>query len=197
MAADNEFVYERDGYCIICSAPRRFYAKYDWYRDWLFCSDCGSVPRERALALVLERVEPNWRDKSIHESSPEPRGISLKLQENCPRYIATQYFPGYELGASVNSVRNENIEISTFDDRSFDLVITLDVMEHVNNPDKVIADVFRTLAPGGRYIFTVPTDKGRIETKRVALYLDDGNVEHYEAPEYHGNPVNDLSLIHI
>jgi SAM-dependent methyltransferase len=185
-----DLVYDHEGYCVICDTRVRFRAQYDWYRDWLVCSNCSSVPRERALTFILERSEPDWRSKRIHESSPVFRAISLKIKQQCSAYVPTQYFVDRPLGEIFGDFQNENLECTTFEDESFDIVLTLDVMEHVNDPQKVIEDVYRTLKPGGRYIFTVPTDKGRIETKRVARYMDGGGVEHYETPEYHGNPVS-------
>ena len=91
----------------------------------------------------------------------------------------------------VRGVRNENLEQQTFADGIFDLVITLDVMEHVGEPDKVMREVARTLTPGGAYVFTAPTYSGRIESERRARYLPDGTVEHLAEPEYHGNPISD------
>src|SRR5690349_5977029 len=89
------------GFCPICESRTIFQAYNDWFRDHLLCQTCrnGSVPRERALALILEEIVPNWRNLSIHESSPAERGISLKLRETGTNYIASQYFPGEKLGA--------------------------------------------------------------------------------------------------
>jgi hypothetical protein len=50
-----------------------FAAQRHWYRDHLFRSGCGSIPRERAVALVLRERFPDWRRMRIHESSPEPQ----------------------------------------------------------------------------------------------------------------------------
>jgi SAM-dependent methyltransferase len=185
-----EPVYDRVGFCPICEAPRRFQAEFGWYRDHLFCDGCGSVPRELALAVVLKDRLPRWRDLQIHESSPEPRGISLQLSQQCSGYIATQFMPGMPPGTVVNGFRNENLECSTFADQVFDVVVSLDVMEHVNEPGACVMDIYRTLRPGGRYIFTAPTYKERVDSVRVARFLADGSEEHYEPPEYHGNPVN-------
>ena len=49
-----DFVYEHYGYCPICVAPTRFSARYAWLRDHYLCDRCGSIPRQRALTLVLE-----------------------------------------------------------------------------------------------------------------------------------------------
>ncbi|MDR7222763.1 methyltransferase domain-containing protein [Aminobacter aminovorans] len=188
-------VYSRAGYCSICEAATNFVAQYDWYRDHLNCAQCGSIPRERALALVLSRHFPNWRTLAIHESSPGPRGISPKLQRDCAGYVASQFFPDKPLGKQINGFRNENLELQTFADESFDLVVTLDVMEHVNQPADVLCEVARTLKPGGVFLFTVPTYKERVASERRALYRPDGTVDHYAEPEYHGNPISDAGSL--
>lgn len=91
-----------------------FTGRYEWYRDHLLCSGCGSIPRERAMALVLERYFPDWRTLAIHESSPVLRGISLKLKRECAGYVASQLFPGETLGSIVRGFRNENLEARHF-----------------------------------------------------------------------------------
>jgi SAM-dependent methyltransferase len=175
------FVYDRAGVCPICEAPVRFQARQAWFRDFLHCSGCGSIPR--------------WRGFAIHESSPAERGISAKLARDCPGYVASQFFPGAAPGEMVRGFRNENLEALTFADASFDLTITLDVMEHVNQPDQVLREVARTLKPGGAYIFTVPTYKGKLVSERRAHYRADGGVDHLVEPEYHGNPVSDAGSL--
>jgi SAM-dependent methyltransferase len=185
-----ETVYSISGHCPICAETRWFRAQYHWYRDHLFCEGCGSVPRERALALVLNQAVPDWRFKRIHECSPVPRGISLQMSRECRSYIGTQFFPGQALGEIYDGYRNENLERTTFADGAFDIVLSLDVMEHVNEPGDCIKDIYRTLAPGGLHIFTAPTYKERVDSERVARFLPDGSEEFYEPPEYHGNPVN-------
>lgn len=183
-------VYARDGFCPICAAAARFSARYSWYRDHLKCERCGSIPRERALALVLEERFPAWRRLRIHESSPEPRGVSKKLAAECRRYVATQFFPDAAPGVTRNGFRNENLERQSFADGAFDLVITLDVMEHVNEPEACFREIWRTLKPGGAYLFTAPTYKENVASERAARFLPNGAAEHYREPEYHGNPVN-------
>lgn len=118
-------------------------------------------PARAGAGAGARPAHPDWRGLAIHESSPADRGISAKLAGEAPGYVASQFFPGEEPGASVQGFRNENLEALTFPDESFDLTITLDVMEHVNQPDQVLRKVRRTLRPGGAYLFTVPTYKER------------------------------------
>lgn len=195
LSTVEKIVYRHRGCCPICESPAEFSARHEWYRDHLLCSDCGSIPRERALALVLNRMFPDWRNFSIHESSPIERGISLKLRKHCRNYVATQYFPNNVLGGTIRGFRNETLEAQTFPGESFDLVVSLDVMEHVNKPELCFKEIERTLKPGGSYLFTVPTYKGKITSERRALYREDGTVVHIAEPEYHGNPVSDAGSL--
>lgn len=189
--ADNPLII--DGYCPICEHSARFVAKGPWLRGTLICGTCenGSVPRERALAHVLTRVAPNWRQLRVHESSPATRGISAKIRKECAAYTGSHFFPDQPMGTEVRGYRNENLEAQTFQDGVFDLVITLDVFEHVFQPGRMIKEIHRTLKPGGIYLCTFPIRKHQVEShKPRALLRADGTVEFLEEPEYHGNPIN-------
>lgn len=186
-------VYTHKGQCPICEKPAVFISRKEWFRDHLVCPTCRSVVRERALALVLAELRPGWRDMAIHESSPGRRGISAKLKSDCANYLATHFFPNEKTGARVGDFRNENLEAQTFSSAMFDIVVTLDVMEHVFHPERVYAEVFRTLKPGGVYIHTFPVYKKIAEPfLQRAMQEEDGTVRHLvEDPEYHGNPIDD------
>ncbi|WP_407179670.1 methyltransferase domain-containing protein [Bradyrhizobium sp. STM 3562] len=187
--SDDHANFVFSGACPICQKSVTFSATNPWFRDFLSCSGCGSVPRERALMLVLQRERPNWRDLAIHESSPAERAASLMLKRYCRRYVATQFFPNVEPGSLHHGYRCENLERSTFQDGSFDVVITQDVMEHVFDPASAYRDISRTLKPGGIYIHTVPIYKEKVNSERRARLV--GNqVEHIFPPEYHGNPID-------
>jgi hypothetical protein len=154
----NHTVYQHDGFCPICDKSVRFTASNHWYRDWLICPLCRSVVRERALGLVLKEMRPNWRTLTIHESSPFFRGISAKLRAEGKRYIASHYFPDQPRGTEFNGFRNEDLEHQTFPDDSLDIVISLDVMEHVFRPDWFIP---RSIAHSSRAGFTSTPSRSR------------------------------------
>ncbi len=192
--AEEAHYLEIDGYCPICEAPAKFIAKGKWYRGTLFCQSCknGSAPRERALAHVLHREMPNWREVSVHECSPMNRGISMKIRAECKSYIGSHFYPDKPFGRMVDGWRNENIESTTFENESFDLVLSLDVTEHVFNPGAMFKDIYRTLKPEGVYISTFPIRKYQVESaKQLAKLRDDGEAELLRHPaEYHGNPID-------
>lgn len=188
------YLLEIDGECPICEAPSKMVARGPWLRGTLSCTTCpnGSVPRERALALVLNRLLPHWRHLQVHESSPANRGISLKMRRECPGYVGSHFHPDRPFGTMVGGFRNENVEQQTFADDSFDLVVTLDVFEHVFEPGRMIREIHRTLRPGGWYLCTFPIRKYQVENckPRVRRSTDGTLVHLVDKPEYHGNPIS-------
>jgi len=183
-------VYKHPGFCPCCEQEVTFSSTEEWYRDHLLCSNCQSIVRERAVALVLGELAPNWRAMKIHESSPADRGISRKLRLQAPRYIASYFFPNKPKGEFIGQLRNEDLENQTFFDDTFDIVITLDVMEHVFHPAKVYQEIYRTLCSGGLYIHTFPIRKWLVDGGiRRAEQKPDGTVNFLvEPPEHHGSP---------
>lgn len=194
MNAPAPFFLKIDGHCPICEKDTSFVAKSSWLRGSLFCTTCenGSTPRERAFALVLDEVAPYWRSADMHESSPMNRGISAKMHKQASKLVRSQYYPDIPFGTIHEGFRNEDIQDMTFPDRSFDLFVSLDVMEHIPNPEKAFAEIHRTLRPGGLMISTFPVRKDQVTgMQRRVTYNADGTVTHLKKPEYHGNPVSD------
>jgi len=196
-----KFVFSASGRCCICGQPTVFRAERGneiplrWYKHWfrgdLKCTRCGSIPRERALFTVIERLYPMWRGLRIHESSPVYRGVSKKFQDECATYIRSQYDPdlGFGLVHPTRKYHSQDLESQTFDNASFDIVITQDVFEHLFAPDRAIQEISRTLVPGGAHIMTVPLVKG-IEPSVRRACLRDGKIEHMLPAQYHGNPMS-------
>jgi len=185
-----EPVLKNSGFCNTCSQTVTFIARNEWLRDHYLCSNCGSIPRERALMQTIEKYCPNWRNLTIHESSPGSRGASKRLSRESSHYIPSQYFHGQKLGQIVRKIRCENLEALTFEDESIDLHVTQDVMEHVFHPSKVFKEIARTLKPGGMHIYTVPiVNKGKPSTIRA--HIKNNEIIHVMPEQYHGNPVGD------
>lgn len=180
---------KNDGYCIICEKNVSFSSENKWLRDFYLCSNCDSIPRERALMKVIQDYYPNWRELNIHESSPANRGTSLKLKNECSNYQSSQYYPNKKFGTLVSGHRNENLETQTFENEQFDLVITQDVIEHVFNRDKVFKEIARTLKPNGAHIFTVPLVNKNNKSECRAT-LNNNEIIYIKDAQYHGNPVD-------
>ena len=50
-----------------------------------------------------------------------------------------------------------NVEEIFLPDASFDSVLAIDIIEHVEHPEKFAAELFRLLKPGGKMLITFPT----------------------------------------
>lgn len=187
---DNKVGLESFGTCPICEKKVKFVAQNAWLRDNFFCTNCWTIPRERALMQVIQLYYPNWQKLTIHESSPSHRGASLRMEQEAATYIKSQWFPDTAPGVIKEGFRCENLEKLTFDDNSIDLHISQDVMEHVHQPAKAFQEIARTLKPGGAHIFTVPLVNKMRSSKLRARATENGQIEHIEQPMYHGNPID-------
>jgi len=64
-----------------------------------------------------------------------------------------------------------------YSDRSYDLVVHSDTLEHVPQPVVGLAECYRVLGPGGFCVFTVPAILDRMTRSREGL-----------PPSHHGDP---------
>lgn len=193
--APAKYVLESTGHCPACDQPATFTSRDAWLRDYYFCSNCRSIPRERAVMHVIETLRPDWKNLVMHESSPGDRGTSLRLAKECDNYVASQFFLDGVRGEVRNGVRHEDLRSLTFDDNSIDIHVSQDVLEHVFEPNLVFAEINRTLRPGGVHVCTVPLVRKHQPTQ-IRASLTNGEVVNHLPPDYHGNPVSaDGSLV--
>ncbi|MCV3769067.1 class I SAM-dependent methyltransferase [Rhizobium sp. TRM95796] len=141
---------------------------------------------------MLGEIMPDWRIRRIHECSPIWRGISLKLATEAPHYMGSQYYPGASRGEIIDGFRNEDLQDQTFDDESFDLVVALDVMEHVFRPQDAIKEIWRTLSDNGVFIATWPISNRLVQAVRQrASEGEEGNLVMHEPAVYHETMMGD------
>ncbi len=142
----------------------------------LDCSWCLSKFRVRAAAQeVLKQFEPVSIKNLVGELRLGTRTASILqtgvtggvfTDAGIPGVTFTEFLPDVPRGEQRGNVRSENLEHLTFADGSFDLVISLDVFEHIYDPWQAFKEVYRVLRPGGCAVITVPMDKEKTETSR-------------------------------
>jgi SAM-dependent methyltransferase len=180
-------VLANKGYCPICESDTRFEASQEKLRDFYVCVRCRTIPRQRAVVEVLNLVEPQWKRKTVHESSP---CIDF-FGKHCSGYTYSYYFKGVPLGSRKDGVLCENLESLTFGESTFDVFVTQDVLEHVFDPAQAMREIARVLKPNGVHVFTAPKNKRLLLSRQRARLLADGSVEHLLPEKYHGSPIGD------
>jgi SAM-dependent methyltransferase len=113
------------------------------------------------------------------------------LRHECKNYTFSQFDPSIPRGSihPEQKHRSEDLEDLTFEDSSFDVVITQDVFEHIFRPDLAAKEISRTLKLGGAHILTTPlTQQNRPSRRRCRLEGED--VVELMPPIFHGNPMS-------
>lgn len=177
------------GICPCCKQYTVFIATTYWLRDHYKCARCGSIPRQRALMKTLKEQCPEYKNLKIHEGSPS--GATFKqLTKECKDYSFSYYYgEKYQKGERLDSgATNQNLEDLAFEDESFDVFISQDVMEHVNNPARAFAEISRVLKKGGVHIFTTPIY--HFQKTRARVKVENGQVVNILPEIYHGNPIS-------
>ncbi len=119
----------------------------------LLCPNCGSLPRTRRLWSL---IKDDFAGKKILHFSP-PKNIRNKISGiESVEYVTTDYAEEFESDLSLD-ITNIDIE-----DNSFDLIICYHVLEHIQNDEKAMSELFRILNRGGLCFIQTPFIEGEI-----------------------------------
>ena len=191
------------GWCGVCEARTEFSVDHhhallgphgervpNW-RERQECTGCGLNSRMRAsIEFLRDPARASRRDLIYvtEQSTPMFRAIAARF----PLAIGSEYLRDGTPPGQVNAqnLRCEDVTGLSFTDCSFDYVLSFDVLEHVPDYRRALAEVFRCLRPEGTLILSVPFDLTAEETLVRARLGNDGTIEHLLAPEYHGDPMS-------
>lgn len=192
------------GFCAFCARPTGFLADFlhagpaaadgrrvpNW-RERMLCRRCGLNNRTRAILHFL-RQRPAGSRRGRHYFSEQVTPLFEAAAALFPRIVGSEFLrdgtaPGQRNAAGL---RHEDLTQLSFADASLDVVCTCDVLEHVPDTGRALAECFRCLKPGGLLLISVPFRTVSAETLVRARIGADGRVEHIEPPEYHGDPMN-------
>lgn len=159
---------------------------HDNFRETVAARQC-TVRVRAMLDALLEATEGNpWRKVLMFEA------LTPFAREVRGRYLlslAVEYLPTQEERDRLFPITHCDMCDMPFAADSFDVVVSNDVLEHVPDLERALAEAFRVLKPGGWVLATFPFLFNQADTMRRAR-LRDGRLEHLiEPPEYHGNPV--------
>lgn len=184
MTVDHEGAYPVDGVV----TPN--------WREKLCCPACGLNARLRSTLHFAERhlaLREGLAVYLMERTSP----VYDWFARRCPGAVGSEYL-GEEIpfgAADARGIRNETASRLTFEDGTFDLVVSLDVIEHVPSYRRALVECARVLREGGRLLLSAPFQVGDPDNLLRARRLEDGTVQHLLPPEYHGDPIRSESCL--
>ena len=114
-----------------------------------------SLERHRLLWLYLKNETDFFTaPKKVLHIAPEQCFLNLfKKQENLEYTTADLHSPIADVKADICNL--------PFEENSFDVVFSNHVLEHIEDDNKAMGELFRVLKPGGMGIFQIPQDLNR------------------------------------
>jgi SAM-dependent methyltransferase len=189
--------HDSRGRCAVCGAEGRL-VRNSWVlsrdlrrrygpaladRESRFCEHCGCSLRVRRIAEVLVELY-GTSAATLSELVHEDAFRALRIAEinsigrmhpylaEAPGLVHVEY-------------PQEDIQALSWDDGTFDLVLTSETLEHVPDPRLALRETRRVLRPGGRHVFTVPVDPS------LAVTRSRSGLE----PEHHGRGGGPFTLV--
>lgn len=183
------------GECSMCGAKHGFIGFISDndiinHRESFACVSCSRLRRERVIIEKIRNLyKSGKKDIYIYETGANYRFIK-KFARNA---VGSEYLsPEYNSGDIIKGVLHEDANNLSFGDESFDVVVSRDVFEHLNDPVQCFKEAYRVLKPGGVCIVSIPwNSEARFSDRRARI--TNGEVENILPPKYHWNPVTKKS----
>ena len=170
--------------CRCCERWTIFVAHRNGSAEFRACLFCSANERYELLAM---EIRDRYRKKlpAMDVLELDPKSPLRTLLSRAHSYTRTFY----EEGGSVQQKDGafcEDITDLKFENASFDLIVSSDVLEHVPRLDKALSETARVLRPNGGHLFTVPP---RGTTHKRAEIVG-GKIVHIEPPDFHLDPLS-------
>lgn len=193
--------------CNFCGTKGIFEGSIKHAREQFHCTNCNASLRYRDQAAAILSVVGRGNSVYLDHLVKQPFVRKLKIWEAAIRgpfirrfrqvddYTQSYLFEDLEPGETRDGVICQDLEALTFDSDSFDLIISSDVMEHVNKPATVLSEIARVLRPGGSYVFSIPIRWPLPKTSSTRAKIENGELIHIQEPHYHRSGLDEKSLV--
>jgi predicted SAM-dependent methyltransferase len=196
--------FRTHGYCHPCGKWTRLYTTdraalaaddgtwEPYWREHQLCPMCGLSSRIRAAVHVLDEIVKPGPEARIYLPEQTTR-LHTYMKQRFLHLAASEYLGDGPLALGSTDgrgIRNESLTSLTFADASFDVIMPLEIFEHVPEYADAFAECARCLRPGGVLLFTVPFYPELATTERLASVGPEGVIHHTLPPEIHGDPLS-------
>lgn len=191
------------GYCQACDKKSTFLLDWKYsnrlvpnFRERLVCKHCNLNNRQRFTFSYLKSVISKQHYSNVFMFEQVTNFYKLAKENLSISVSGSEYLgPEYLSGEIVNGIRHEDALKLSFNDQSFDVIVSNDVFEHVPDIHKAIKETYRVLKDNGLLIFTIPFYSSNEKTMQRST-IENGKIVHKLEAQYHGNPVsNNGSLV--
>ncbi len=165
------------------------------WRERTCCPETFFNNRMRATFHLFDIEMEAYQDSSIYITE-QVTPIYTYFSKKFPLLIGSEYL-GDSVpygGTNKNGVRNEDLCALSFPDNSFDIIISLDVFEHIPKYQDAFRECSRVIKPGGRMMWSVPFIPGIYDNLIRAKLTNDG-IDHIHPAEYHGDPLSKKGVL--
>lgn len=133
-------------------------------KETLLCLFCGAKLRARRLSRVIIESFPvadpcptSLREWAARSETRQLRIAEINLLEGVHEaLLGLPLLKVSDFRSEAPDIPDEDLTGLSYENESFDLVLTSETLEHVPDLDAALAEIRRVLTTGGLHIFTVP-----------------------------------------
>lgn len=148
------------GYCECCQENRAFICTGDYdggphhsWQETFYCPVCHCNSRMR---YVIDRVKRKYSDKKIYILERVTAAYQA-LERIGLDMIGSEYLSvDLKSGTLQEGILHEDAMDLSFEDNTFEVIISNAVYEHVADYKKALKEAYRCLEPGGVLMFMIP-----------------------------------------
>jgi hypothetical protein len=183
-----------EGHCDVCNTRVNFTLDMLYgdgikpnYRERMVCPICGLNNRQR---FILNRTLTYLNKKSNVYIYEQITPFYKSAEKHIKNMIGSEYL-GNNLqgGQIISGIRHEDACNLSFQDNTFNIVISNDVFEHVNDIEACLNEAARVLKVDGKLIMSIPFYVSNKVTERRAI-MKENRIEYLKEAQYHGNPLS-------
>lgn len=180
--------------CACCNEIVNIQVDYYWstsdepaWRETVVCPKCNCNSRMR---FIVDLVSSGRTEKKIY--CYERTTCTYKALSKIVKNLTGSEYLGvkYKSGDVVDGIMHQDAMNLSFEDDTFDVMISCDVFEHVADPQKALREAYRCLKKGGELLVSIPVFLDRENSVVRSVLTENGEIENLLPAVYHGNPLS-------